>query len=204
MSNADFLTPDPLPADAQAVPEPSGPELAQLLRESFPEINVSDFEEDTRPMSADGLRSLRKRFPDIDDEEAERLRKTGIYSRCGVLMAFSFQFNRWVREGKADPVRRALGLIDQFLAESPPVPPGTRPGEVGDQFHNSLLACFVENIMNTTPAFRSLVLPNLGPAIRAHLEEHDPFWLQEPRETRAGAISRWLVALVRRLLGAAR
>jgi hypothetical protein len=181
------------------VTEPSGPELAQLLRESFPEINVSQFEQDIEPMSAEGLRSLRERFPDMNDEFAESLKKTGIYSRCGVLMAFSYQFNRWVREGKADPVRRALALIDQFLAESPPVPPGTRAGEVGDQFHNSLLACFVEDVMDTTPAFRSLVLPNLGPAVRAHLEEYDPFWLRESRETRASAISRWLVAQVRRL-----
>jgi len=181
------------------VTEPTGPELAQLLRESFPEINVSEFEEDTEPMSAEGLRSLRERFPDINDEFAERLKKTGIYSRCGVLMAFSYQFKQWVREGKADPVRRALALIDQFLSESPPVPPGTHALEVGDQFHNSLLACFVENVMDTTPAFRSLVLPNLGPAVRAHLEEHDPVWLEEPRETRAGAISRWLGARVRKL-----
>jgi hypothetical protein len=59
------------------VTEPSGPELAQLLRESFPEINVSEFEEDIEPMSEEGLRSLREHFPDMNDEFAERLKKTG-------------------------------------------------------------------------------------------------------------------------------
>ena len=64
--------------------EPSGPELAQLLRESFPEINVSEFEEDIEPMSEEGLRSLRERFPDMNDEFAERLKKTGIPQIRGI------------------------------------------------------------------------------------------------------------------------
>ena len=165
--------------DAQVVTEPSGPDLAKLLRETFPEMKLGEFEAAIRPMSDAGLRSLRERFPQIDDTLAQDLKATGIHSRCGVLMAFSDQFNEWVREGRVEPIRRALGLIDRLLAESPPVPPGTHVLDVGDQFHNSLLACFVESVMDTTPAFRSLVLPNLGPAVRAHLEEHDPFWLRE-------------------------
>ena len=167
------------PSNARVVTEPSGPELARLLRDGFPELNVVEFEDAIRPMNDAGLRSLRDRFPQIDDVLAADLRQTGIRSRCGVLMAFSSQFNDWVSEGRADPVRRALALIDQLLADSPPVPVGTHARDVGDQLHNSLLACFVENVMDTSPAFRSLVLPNLGPAVRAHLKEHDPFWLGE-------------------------
>jgi len=94
-------------------------------------------------------------------------------------MAFSWQFNQWVRAGKAEPVRRALALIDQLLAGSTPVPAGTPPMAVGDWFHNSLLACFVENVVDRTPGFRSLVLPNLGPAVREHLRIHAPYWLRE-------------------------
>ena len=167
------------PSNARAVTEPSGPELARLLLDAFPELNVIEFEDAIRPMNDSGLRSLRDRFPQIDDVLAADLRQTGIRSRCGVLTAFSSQFNDWVSEGRADPIRRALALIDQLLADSPPVPVGTHARDVGDQLHNSLLACFVENVMDTSPAFRSLVLPNLGPAVRAHLMEHDPFWLGE-------------------------
>jgi hypothetical protein len=69
------------------------------------------------------------------DEDMNRVTGT----RCGALMAFSSQFNEWVRAGKIEPIRRALALIDQMVADSPPVPVGTRPEEVGDHFHNSLL-----------------------------------------------------------------
>ena len=133
---------------SQELTEPTGEELAQLLRSSFPEMNGADFDEDVDSMD--------------------------IGSRCGVLIAFSNQFNAWVDAGEIEPIRRALGLIDRLLTESPLVPPGTHPKDVGDHFHNSLLACFVEGVTATTPGFRSLVLPNLGPAVRRHLTKHAP------------------------------
>jgi hypothetical protein len=127
--------------------QPTGPELAQMLRRLFPEMNGRSFDEDVDSMSD---------------------------SRCGALTAFSSQFNDWVRTGKIEPIRRALALIDQLLADSPPVPSETRPDAVGDHFHNSLLACFVENVVTRTRECRSLVVPNLGPAVRDHLQQHAP------------------------------
>lgn len=132
--------------------EPTSQELAQLLRNSFPEMDDADFDEDVDSMV--------------------------VGSRCGVLIAFSNQFNAWVRTGQIEPIRRALGLIDHLVTESSPVPPGTRPEDVGDHFHNSLLACFVESVVSTTRESRSLVLPNLGPAVRRHLTEHAPHLLE--------------------------
>ena len=132
--------------------EPTGPELAQLLRESFPEMNAAGFDENVAFF--------------CDDTP----------SQCGVLLAFSWQFNEWVGAGDAELVRRALDLIDYLLAESPEMPTGKNAAAVGE-FHNSLLACFVESVMDTTPAFRFVVLPNLGPVVREHLRKYDPSWL---------------------------
>jgi hypothetical protein len=127
--------------------EPSAVELAQQLRDLFPEMRIEDFDKDLDSMPG---------------------------SRCGTLTAFSSQFNNWVRDGKTELVRRALALIDEMVAESPPVPLGTRAEAVGDQFHNSLLACFVENVVTKTEESRSRVLPNLGPAVRQHLRQNAP------------------------------
>lgn len=135
---------------------PSGRELLGLLRASFPEIDSEGFAEDLKLFDADSTDA----------------------TRCGVLTAFSSQFNNWVREERSEPVRRAPALIDRLLAEATPVPEGTPPVAVGDQFHNSLLSCFVEDILDTTPEFKALVIPNLGPVVREHLQLHDPFWLQ--------------------------
>jgi len=54
-------------------------ELIRVLRTSFPEMNAADFDEDLDTFTG---------------------------SRCGVLMAFSWQFNQWVRrQGRAGPPR---------------------------------------------------------------------------------------------------
>jgi hypothetical protein len=146
--------------DRAATEDLTGIELAQLLRQEFPQLDTSTFDEDVASMVA----------PDKSMSPPDP-------SRCAVLIAFSHQFNDWVRQGSGDSVRSALELVDRLLAETPPVPAGTRPGEVGDQFHNSLLACFVEGVMDTSPEFQSLVLPNLGPELRGHLETYYPHLL---------------------------
>jgi len=130
-----------------SVPEPTGAELAQSFRLRFPEMNLATFDVDVDSMTG---------------------------SRCGTLIAFSWQFREWVQRGNEEVIKRALALVDQLLSESPPVPSGTHALAVGDQFHNSLLACFVENIVDRTKEFRALVLSNLGPEVRSHLAQHDP------------------------------
>ncbi len=64
------------PSNARVVTEPSGPELARLLLDAFPELNVVEFEDAIRPMNDAGLRSLRDRFPQIDDVLAADLKQT--------------------------------------------------------------------------------------------------------------------------------
>jgi hypothetical protein len=165
-----------LPGTLPPMEEPTGPELAQRLRDAFPELDLPTFAEDLEPMSESGAQRLRAMGAN-EAIVANVLRSH--LTRCAALTAFSHQFKDWVEQGKSEPVLRALLLMDQLLAEAPPVPAMMRADEVGDQFHNSLLVCFFENIMNTTAAFRTMVRPNLGPAIRRHLQEHEPFWLED-------------------------
>lgn len=158
------------------MPEPNGPELAQRLRDAFPELDLTAFAEELEPMTESGAQRLRAMGAD-ETIVADVLRSH--LTRCAALTAFSHQFRDWAEQGKVEPVRRALALMDQLLADAPPVPTSMPANEVGDQFHNSLLVCFFENIMDTTAAFRTLVRPNLGPTIRRHFQEHDPFWLED-------------------------
>jgi hypothetical protein len=162
----------------------AGPELAQLLRESFPEMNLAEFNNHLKPMSDERAQQFRAEHPDPEDHNINESVINVHKSRCAALSAFADQFLVWVRAGRAEPVRRALELIDRLLAETPPLPKDANPNTPGfdhDQFHNSLLACFLETALylSPTPALRSLVVPNLGPAIRAHLEEYEPWILEE-------------------------
>src|SRR6266850_1977201 len=99
----------------------SGPELAELLRESFPEMKLAEFDNHLQPLSDADTRQLRA---DVDAEH-DRISEDIINahtSRCAALSGFAEQFLEWVRAGNEDPIRRALALIDQLLAATPAMP----------------------------------------------------------------------------------
>jgi hypothetical protein len=130
---------------------PSGRELAGALRKQFPEMDAALFDDDVALFSAND----------------------GEVSACGVLSAFSWAFDRWVAAGAVEPIRRALALVEEWLAGylSP------NRDAVASRIYDSLLSCFLENILPTTPEGHPLVVPNLGPKTRSVCEASDPSWL---------------------------
>jgi hypothetical protein len=161
----------------------SGTDLGDLIRRSIPELDIEAFDKMLRPPP--GLPEVQvfkepspKHAPGVD--MVINWRAT---SRCGALMALADQVLDWVRAGRAEPVRQALVLTERLLAESPPAPMTLREHLLDpEQMHNSVLACFLETVIYLSkPAeLRTLVVPYLGPTIRAHLEQYDPWALREP------------------------
>jgi len=68
---------------------------------------------------------------------------------------------------------RSLGLVEDWLASySSP-----NRDSAASIMYDSVLSCFRENILPTTPAGYPVVVPNLGPTTRAVCAASDPSWL---------------------------
>ena len=184
---AGYLRQELLQRASRPVSDVSGADLADLIRRSIPELNVEAFDKMLRPPP--GLPEVHV-FKEPSPEHApgvDLVFDNRVTSRCGALMALADQVLDWVRAGRAEPVRQALVLTERLLAESPPAPMTLREHLLDpDQMHNSLLACFLETLIYLSkPAeLRTLVVPYLGPTIRAHLEQYDPWALREPYHSR--------------------
>jgi hypothetical protein len=114
------------------------------------------------------------------DDDADTFTSDGEISRCGVLMAFSWSFDRLIRANKKEAIGAVLDAVEGLLREFGPqvVGPAAQCG-----IWNDIAACFLENVLPTTPAGHPLVVPQMGPLARECVE---PRWLlPDPNATLA-------------------
>jgi hypothetical protein len=142
-------------SDALRMAEIASRDLAARLRDLLPEAMRSTFDEDAT---------------DFEDDSGE-------IHVCGVFLAFGWSFRRLIADRDAPAIKAILAVIDELLEEFAP-PPGVGPAD--GSVYNSILACFFENVLPVRSEELEIVVPFLGPKLRAHALEYDPWWL-EPR-----------------------
>jgi hypothetical protein len=134
------------------VQEPNALELARRLREICPTNDRAAFDEDFELVTGD------------DDE----------FSTCAPLLVFSHRFGEWVAGLEKDPIVQGLGFMNELLKAFPD-PPGIPRRE---SLANAIFTCFFENVLPVPAAAHQLVVPNLGPEVRAHAESYEHRWLE--------------------------
>jgi len=142
----------------RSMDEPSAAEIASALRGLLPDELLAQFDDD---MSA---------YADLD----------GDVSLCGVLLAFSGSFRLLIRKRDAASIRDVLAFVDDLLVRHQPEGGvGPRDGSV----YNSLLACFLENVLPVRPEEFPVVGPYLGPGVCAHASKFEAWWLEPNADT---------------------
>ena len=136
-----------------AVDDTSGRDLARRLRELLPEHRRDLF----------------------DDMLELFTSETGGVSWCGAFAALSAPFNALVEASERPAIAAILGMVDDVLASSEPAPGSTVDGS---GLHNSVLACFLENVLPVRADRFTVVAPLIGLRTRRWAEQHDPWWLE--------------------------
>lgn len=131
--------------------EPSGADLARTLRSTLPSEFSSAF-----------------------DDGVESLAVGGDLTPCGALMALGWVFRDLVEQGREPAIKAVLDLVEDLLVRFAP-----GPGEpISDgTVYNSVLACFLEDVLPVRADKFGLVTPHIGPAIRRWAAEHEAWWL---------------------------
>ncbi len=131
----------------------------------------------TEPSGPELARRLRALVPEAGrsayDQDVELFNaEPGKGTTCGALAAFSWAFERMVAAADEASIKAALLFVDSLLETATP------------SLRDSVVTCFLENVLPTTPAGHPLVVPNLGPRSRDWCESHSPYWLQPDPDAR--------------------
>lgn len=132
------------------------------------------------PTALEIVEKLRTAFPGwatLDEDVAWSQLDQEPLSRCGVLMALSFEFHHWVAANDVGAISRALAVVDELLTTTQQLPPGSPSAAYRENLYNDVVTCFLEGVVDDSESFRTSVLPNAaGAHVRVAIEREHERW----------------------------